>query len=287
MHPVRIARHLARLAQRRIFSPPEERAWRRFRDYAERCPPSGLHALGALGLHLEFLDPGAMASQWHDLFVRKTLDLQCDTEAPRILDCGAHVGLASLWMKRRWPRARITAFEADPEIARLLRANLARNGASDVEVVEAAVWRCDGEVTFRAPGSDAGAVEAVAADTGGARIRVRSVRLRHWLTEPIDLLKMDVEGAELDVLDDSADRLHHVRAVHLEVHDFDSARRLLPGCLARLSGAGLVYALSDLGSALWRPGVRACGPFRGAVASWVVCVRAWRPANHEQRGRHA
>lgn len=285
MHPVRIARHLTRLARRRIFSPPEERAWRRFRDYAERRPRSGLHALDALGLHLEFPDPGAMASQWHDLFVRKTLDLHCDAEAPRILDCGAHVGLASLWMKRRWPRARITAFEADPEIARLLRANLERNGASDVEVVEAAVWRCDGDVPFRAPGSDAGAVDAVAADTGGARIRVRSVRLRHWLTEPIDLLKMDVEGAELDVLDDSADRLHHVRAVHLEVHDFDSGRRLLPGCLVRLAEAGFTYALSDLGSALWREGVRASGPFRGAVPSWVVCVQAWRESSGERTRR--
>jgi FkbM family methyltransferase len=279
MHPVRIARHLTRLARRRIFSPPEERAWRRFRDYAERWPRSGLHALDALGLYLEFPDPGAMASQWHDLFIRNTLDLQCGVEAPRILDCGAHVGLASLWMKRRWPRARITAFEADPQIARLLRANLARNGASDVEVVEAAVWRCDGDVAFCAAGSDAGAVAAVAAAPGEASIRVRSVRLRHWLTEPIDLLKLDIEGAELDVLEDSADRLHHVRAVHLEVHDFDSARRLLPGCLTRLSGAGFVYALSDLGSALWRPGVAASGPFRGAVPSWVVCVRAWRPSS--------
>jgi FkbM family methyltransferase len=276
MHPLRVARHYSRLALRRAFPTPEEAAWRSLLDYAERAPAQARHARRALDLDLEFPDPNALASQWHDIFVRCSLAVTFDHDTPRVLDCGAHVGMASLWMKRMWPAARITAFEPDATIAALLRANLQRNGAADVEVVEAAVWNHDGTVSFRAPGTDAGAIDAVAADTVGPQRDVRAVRLRHWLSQPVDLLKLDVEGAELDVLEDNADLLHCVRAIHLEVHDFDPARRLLPGCLRRLDEAGFTYALSGLGSALWRPGVKAAGPFARAIPSWVVCVRAWR-----------
>jgi FkbM family methyltransferase len=276
MHPVRIARHFGRLALRRAFPTPEEAAWRRLIDYAETAPPQIVHRARVLDLDLEFPDPTALASQWHDTFVRRTLDVTFHTDAPRVLDCGAHVGLVSLWLKRHWPAARITAFEPDPAIAGMLRVNVRRNDAADVEVVEAAVWNRAGTVTFRAAGSDAGAIDAVAADTTGQSRDVRAVRLREWLTEPVDLLKLDIEGAEGDVLDDSADRLGAVSCIHLEVHDFDPRRRLLPRCLLRLEEAGFTYALSDLGSAVWRAGGRAAGPFPHAVPSWVVCVRAWR-----------
>jgi FkbM family methyltransferase len=277
MHPFRVARHYGRLALRRAFPTPEEAAWRNLIEYAERAPSQSSHSYRALDLDLEFPDPSALASQWHDIFVRRGLDITFATDAPRVLDCGAHIGLASLWIKRQWPAARVTAFEPDPAIAALLGGNLQRNGAADVDVVEAAVWNTQGTVTFRAPGTDAGAIDTVAADTTGPAREVRAVRLRDWLTEPVDLLKIDIEGAELDVLEDSADLLPHVRSIHLEVHDFDPARRLLPGCLQHLSDAGFIYALSDLGSALWRPGVRAAEPFANAVPSWVICVRAWRP----------
>jgi FkbM family methyltransferase len=278
MHPVRIARHFGRLALQRAFPTPEEAAWRRLIDYAETAEPGKTaHRLRVLDLDLEFPDPSALASQWHDTFVRETLAVTFETDAPRVLDCGAHVGLVSLWIKRRWPAARITAFEPDPEIAAMLRRNLQRNNAADVEVVEAAAWKAAGTVTFLATATDAGAIDDVAAGAGGRACQVAAVRLRDWLHEPVDLLKLDIEGAELDVLDDSGEALSSVRRVHLEVHDFDTRRRLLPRCLLQLEAADFTYALSNLGSAVWRDGVGPSGPFAQAVPSWVVCVRAWRP----------
>lgn len=276
MHLFRIARHLTKLALRRACPTPEESAWRRLLDYAESAPARPVHRARVLDLELDFLDPSALASQWHDIFVRESMRVAFETSAPRVVDCGAHVGLVSLWIKRNWPGARVTAFEADPAIARVLASNLERNGGSDVVVVPSAVWNTSGTVLFRSPGSDAGAIEAVAADTEGPLREVRAERLRDWLTEPVDLLKLDIEGAELDVLADCADRLRMVRNIHMEVHDFDPTRRLLPHCLLHLEQAGFTYALSDLGSALWRPGVRATGPFANAVPSWVIGVRAWR-----------
>jgi FkbM family methyltransferase len=276
MHPLRIARHYGRVAHRRLFPTPAERVWRHLLDYAEAHPQPGHHVQRLLDLDLAFPDASALATQWHDIFVREAFCISVPTRAPRVLDCGAHIGLASLWIKRQWPAARITAFEADPALAAMLKGNLQRNAAGDIEVVEAAVWRESGTVSFRAPGSDAGAIDLVATDSVAPMVQVSSVRLRDWLTEPIDLLKLDIEGAELAVLEDSADRLEMVRNLHMEVHEFDERRRLLPRCLLRLEEAGFTYALSDLGSALWRTNVRAVGPFRNAVPSWVIVVRAWR-----------
>ena len=88
---------------------------------------------------------------------------------PRILDCGANVGLASLYFKKRYPEARVTAFEADPAIADVLRGNLLRNGCPDVEVVEAAVWTEEGTVEFCREGADSGTIQDFASGTlGGA-----------------------------------------------------------------------------------------------------------------------
>lgn len=276
MHPIQIARHLTRLAARRLRPTPAESAWRRILRHADR---EGRRAgsLRLLDLVIEFPDATSLAHQWHEIFVRERLRMTLASPAPRIIDGGANVGLASLWLKRTYPEARITAFEADPALAARLRRNLDRNGAGDVEVVGAALWRHAGHVAFRAEGSDAGSIDAVAADTSGAPRDVPSVRLRDWLTAgDVDLLKLDIEGAELDVLEDSEDALDRVRAIEMEVHDFDPARRLLPGCLDLLSRAGFVYALDDFGVARWRPGAVAAGPFAGTVPMWVVLVRAWR-----------
>src|SRR4029453_7097593 len=115
--------------------------------------------------------------QWQDIFVNNALAYETANPAPRILDCGANIGLASLFFKRRYPAARITAFEADPAIAAMLAENVRRNGASDVEVVAAAVWTETGEVTFRPDGADSGAVAALEGAPATDAIRVPTVRL--------------------------------------------------------------------------------------------------------------
>ena len=91
-------------------------------------------------------------------------------------------------------------------------------------------------------------------------------------------MKLDIEGAELDVLEDVADVLHQVQAVQLEVHDFAAGRRLLPGCLLALERAGFTYALDDLISVTWRAEAAQRTPFVRAVPAWVLLVRAWRTA---------
>ncbi|MCQ4028547.1 hypothetical protein FK509_27210, partial [Klebsiella pneumoniae] len=74
-----------------------------------------------LDWNLEFPDPSALASQWNEVMVKKGVALSLPSASPRILDCGAHIGLVTLWARRQWPGARVVAFEADPAIAAMLR----------------------------------------------------------------------------------------------------------------------------------------------------------------------
>jgi FkbM family methyltransferase len=271
----RDARRLAGGLRRRLRPSPDEAARRQLEAEAARV---GRHQSGRVqlaGLDIQYVDALSTVPQWDDLFVRGNLRVSFDHASPRVLDCGANIGLATLWLKRAHPGARITAFEADPAIAAVLARNLAANGAGDVEVVRAAVWSSATTLRFRAEGTDSGAVDEVAADTPGAAIAVPAVRLRDWVTrEPIDLLKLDIEGAELEVLRDLAPVLDRVRALQMEVHDFALAERRLPACLELLTAAGFDYTLTDLHQASWRTAPPAAGPFPG-VAGWVILVRAW------------
>lgn len=268
-------RAMAGTLRSRLQPKPERIALRRFVREARRVPRHTSGRLRLMDLDLEYVDALSTVPQWDDLFVRRSLAFTPATETPRVLDCGANIGLTSLWIKRAFPGARVTAFEADPTVAAVLARNLAANGCGDVEVVPAAVWSSAGRLRFRVQGADAGALEDVEAAGDGPSIEVEAVRLRDWVTAgPVDLLKLDVEGAELDVLRDLADVLSHVRALQVEVHDLDARQRRLPACLDLLHRHGFDYTLDDLHPVTWRTGMPSAGPFPG-VAAWVVLVRAW------------
>jgi FkbM family methyltransferase len=255
----------------------EEAAWRVIRQRAEREPRRTGGTLRLMDLEVDYVDALSLAPQWHEIFVRRSLEFDTACAAPTILDCGANVGLASIWLRRAYPQARITAFEADPQVYAVLQRNLQRNGMSGITVRHAAIWRETGTIPFRCEGSDAGAIDRVGAATEGAVREVPCVRLRDVLAETgtVDFMKMDIEGAELDVLEDAAELLRSVRAMQVEIHDFDPARRMLPRCLTLLEHAGFEYALGDFSGAVWRSESARRGPFTHAVPAWVVLVRAW------------
>jgi FkbM family methyltransferase len=268
-------RDLAGAARRRLRPSPVEQARREFEALASRVPRHTRGRVRLLDLDLQFADALSTVPQWDDIFVRECLAFRPEHRAPRILDCGANIGLATLWFKRRFADARITAFEADPAVAALLRRNLEVNRVRQVDVVEAAVWSSAGTVAFHSEGADSGAIDALSGGVPGPRIQVPAVRLRDWVSaERIDLVKLDIEGAELEVLSDCAGVLRQVRALHLEVHDFTPDSRRLPACLDLLQRSGFDYTLADLHQTTWRAGSPSAGPFPG-VAAWVVAVKAW------------
>jgi FkbM family methyltransferase len=257
---------------------PEAAAWKRAWHRAELTPRFTPGTIQMLDYRLQYSDLLSFSVQWQDIFVKRCLDFQVATDAPRILDCGANVGLASLYFKQRYSRARITAYEADPGLAAMVDANLKTNGAGDVEVVHAALWVSNGQLTFRCEGSDSGMIAALPGAVDGRAAVVRSQRLRDLLdAEPIDLLKLDIEGAEDQVLADCEPVLHRVRAMIMDLHEFDAGRRRAPCVLDRLTRAGFTYAIDDFVPLIWRqPLAGNTTPFPGKAMQWAMTVRAWR-----------
>ena len=274
------ARRTAGALKRRIFTTPEYTAWRRAVLIAEETPRFTPGTIRMVDYTLRYPDLLTFCPQWHDIFVERSLAFHTASRAPRIVDCGANIGLASLFFKREYPAARVTAFEADPTLAVLAAENLQANGAADVETVQAAVWTSTGEVEFRAEGGDSGSVASLAEQLPGTSIHVPARRLADVLSEgEVDLLKLDIEGAEAAVLEDAFPQLAGVRSMLLEIHEFYPARRRSPALLDLLSRAGFAYAVTHVTAVPWRqPPETGSSPFPHRSLTWVAAVSAWRPA---------
>jgi FkbM family methyltransferase len=186
---------------------------------------------------IAFIDGPSTAAQFRTIFMREAYRFESHNSEPRILDCGANIGMASIYWKRLFPKSRILAFEPDLTIAGVLRSNLISCGASDVEAVQAAVWVATGQVRFRHEGGDAGRIPE-AGVVGHDATPVPCVRLRDYLQEPVDFLKLDIEGAEVDVLLDCSDRLAAVQQLYIEYHRWSNHPQRLDELLALISRIG-------------------------------------------------
>lgn len=172
-----------------------------------------------------YIDFASFKYQYSDIFIDKVYDLQCQSSRPLILDCGGNIGLSVLRFKQRFPHARIKVFEADPKICSVMKKNLESFDITDVEINNAAVWKENGEVSFASDGKDGGRIES----GSDWNLTIRSVRLANIITEKVDILKMDIEGAEFDVMADLAaeGKLSLIDQIFCEVHcEFDSFQKV-------------------------------------------------------------
>jgi FkbM family methyltransferase len=143
---------------------------------------------------LEYVSASDLRGQFWEIFIQRHYAFRCVATEPVIIDAGGNIGLSAIWFKRAYPKAQLTVYEADPELASLLARNLVSAGIADANVQNVAVWTQDGFVSFDNLGQDKGAVRQIGA------IQVPSVDLAAHLPERVDLLKLDVEGAEYAIV---------------------------------------------------------------------------------------
>lgn len=124
-----------------------------------------------------------------------------------VYDVGAHIGFWSLVAARiGGPRTRVYAFEADPENCARLKMHVAANDmAARVIIVPAAVWRKPGRVRFRQDGVDSSRSTGYVigdGDAGPGGEETLAVSLDDFMAShpPPDIVKMDIEGAEIEAL---------------------------------------------------------------------------------------
>lgn len=189
--------------------------------------------------------------------------LEACRNARLFVDAGAHIGLFSLAVARARPDIHVVAIEADPAIAAWFGRNLAHNPdlSSRITLVTAAAADRDGTVAFVASsGSDNVGIGHVATAASDTAFDVPSIALGAWLAArhlEADVVKIDVEGGELAVLDGLWQDGSRPKALFIETHGhmFPDPGAFNSRVLTAL--AGHAYRVDRLARGTWAPAVDA------------------------------
>jgi len=179
-----------------------------------------------------------------------------------IADVGANWGYFTLVAASAvGPSGSVIALEPDPRQFAALSRNVELNGFAHVRCIEAAAASSDGRVTlagFADEGANRGVSRIADGGEGGPTFDVRAVRLDAIVPGPdaVDLVKIDVEGAEDLVLEGMRDglRSRRYRALILELHPGQlRARGIDPAiCLRGLADLGYRGWTIDVSPAAYR-----------------------------------
>jgi FkbM family methyltransferase len=190
-------------------------------------------------------DFGSFRHLFEEVFIRRIYHLQLDTETPRIVDCGSNIGMSLAFFREEYPAAELTAFEPDPgNYARLKSTARASFPAATLHncALAAVPGRMELYSTTDEGGSTTKSLFRESLDTASVVSEsVNVVRLSDFLKAPVDLLKLDVEGAESSVMQDlvSSGALALVKNMVAEFHDISrTGEGSLANFLASLQANG-------------------------------------------------
>ncbi|MDR1893296.1 MAG: FkbM family methyltransferase [Spirochaetales bacterium] len=152
-----------------------------------------------------------------------------------ILDAGANIGLSTVYFANRYPGAKIIALEPEGGNYKMLVKNT--ENYPQVRAIQAALWDRVTEIDLfdtglgndgfmAAPG---GAGDELLTPWAARRHSVQTITVEKIMKDcqigGIDILKMDIEGAEREVFNNSREWMGRVRAIIVELHE-----RMKPGC---------------------------------------------------------
>ena len=141
--------------------------------------------------------------QIREIFLLGEYEISTTKAAPIIIDCGANIGLSILYFKRKHPQCRIIAFEPNPDVFEILKLNISQNQLEGVQLFNYCLSEKEGEIEFFINGENATMEGSILANRGGSqKLNVKAVKLSSYITEQIDFIKMDIEGAETLVIED-------------------------------------------------------------------------------------
>jgi FkbM family methyltransferase len=223
---------------------------------ASRREPPTTPDLVFAGHRFAYSDPGLLRYSIDEIFVDRSYATPLPPE-PTIVDCGANIGVATAFFVSEHPGSRVIAFEPDPSAFELLTRNIERNRWQNVTAHNVAVGAENGTSTFfRDPGRPASLVGSTTRRVLGEELSVETRRLSELLPESVDLLKLDIEGAEVEVLDEliSAGALERVAVILVEFHHDPERPALLADFLRSLGEEGFACELRSVGPGAAPPG---------------------------------
>ncbi len=147
------------------------------------------------------------------------------TSIHRIIDAGAGIGFSSLYFSQKFPQAEIICLEPIGEIYAQLLKNLHINPSEHLIPLQIAIWNNDKDLEI-IRGKDLDlehpfTLRETPQATGIKGLKVETLlKQRNW--ETLDLLKLDIEGSEMPIFDDSTSAnllLEKIRFVVMNIYD--------------------------------------------------------------------
>ena len=205
------------------------------------------------GKEILFTDPQAFLLSVRELFIEEIYKFKTSNPRPVILDCGAHIGMSILFFKNIYPEASIIAFEPDTHNYELTKKNLENWKYKDVELVKKAVWINNGSIQFNQLNDMGSSIVESGNNNSGDVISVECVRLKDFLVNKVDFLKLDIEGAEFAVINDCMDKLQNVENLFIEYHGKFEEMDKLNSILNIVVAQGYAYYIKEAGNLYNKP----------------------------------
>jgi FkbM family methyltransferase len=169
---------------------------------------------------------------FEQIFLRQEYRFDVKTSPRTIVDAGANIGLSSIYFSNRFPRSKIIAIEPEEGNFELLRRNT--KPYDNIVAVRGALWHENKSIHLVDPSQGEWGFMTQAQDSVNERfgpvlqevhgMTVDRIMKEHGI-EHIDILKMDIEGAEREVFSNPSSWLGSVDSLIVELHE-----RMKSGC---------------------------------------------------------
>lgn len=174
-----------------------------------------------LGYKIRFDNYGIFTFIFDEIFVEEHYAFRSGKAAPFIIDCGSNYGMSILFFKKLYPQASIIGFEPSGAVYADLKKTVEMNRLTNVTVHNCAVNDQAGSLNFYYVANQLGTSVST---RGGEQFAiaevVEAVRLSDYITQEVDFLKIDIEGAEEGVFTELADtgKLKLIKEMVIEYH---------------------------------------------------------------------
>lgn len=166
---------------------------------------------------------------FYELFIIEEYYFESFRKDPLIYDCGSNIGFSILYFKWLYPNAVIHAFEPQPVAFEFLQKNVVNNRLENVFLHNIALSNQEGTIEFFLPN---GKVSLMASTLNerldSDKILVKCEPLSNYIKDSdIDVLKIDVEGAEKEIIDDldQTEKMGCFKRIIIEYHHKIGARK--------------------------------------------------------------
>lgn len=192
---------------------------------------------------ISFCDAATFLYGGREILQNEIYRFESLTQKPYIIDCGSNIGLSIIYFKKLYPESVILGYEPDPIIFDILNKNITQLGLQNVTIEKKAIWINDEGVKFNSEGGFSGRI-AYKGDKKSI-IKVPSQRLKNLLGVKVDLLKIDIEGAENEVFFDIESSLSNVENLFIEYHSYSDKPQVLHEILYGIEKQGFRYHITE------------------------------------------